>query len=151
MGQNSVVNPLFSQTQMVGMFGPKMSEGLVSRQHPHLGHGLQIRVGSPRLHKTTIYTRVGTTKAGTSKVMIQKHRAAPKNYEDKILHSSVDVIGDTRRWNDPVSISFPCQVCVPYAFGGACFPSRTRRLYITTCQQPPTPFSLLVQRRRSTR
>ena len=45
--------PLFSQTQMVGMFAHKMSEGLVSRQHPHLGHGLQIRVGSPRLNKTT--------------------------------------------------------------------------------------------------
>ena len=45
--------PLFSQTQMVGMFDHKMSEGLVSRQHPHLGHGLQIRVGSPRLNKTT--------------------------------------------------------------------------------------------------
>ena len=53
MGQSSVVNPLFSQTQMVGMFSLKMTEGLVSRQHPHLGHGLQIRVGSPRLNKTT--------------------------------------------------------------------------------------------------
>ena len=73
-------------------------------------------------------TRVGTNKVGPSKVMFQKHRAAPQNYEKEFLPSSVDVIGDIRRWNDPVSSSFPCQVCFRDAFGGACFPSGTHAL-----------------------
>ena len=75
-------------------------------------------------------TRVGTTKAGPSKVMF--HRAAPKNYEKEFLPFSVNVIGDFRRWNDPVSNSFPCQVCFRDAFGGACFPSGTHALMYAT-------------------
>ena len=50
----------------------------------------------------------------------------------KILPSSVDVIGDIRRWNDPVSNSFPCQICFRDAFGGACFPTGTHALIYAT-------------------
>ena len=48
--------------------------------------------------------------------------------------------GDIRRWNDPVSNSFPCQVCFRDAFGGACFPSGTHALMYATavCYNMPT-------------
>ena len=62
----------------------------------------------------------------------QKHRAAPQNYEKEFLPSSVDLIGDIRRWNDPVSNSFPCLICFRDAFGGACFPSGTHALMYAT-------------------
>ena len=51
----------------------------------------------------------------------------------KILPSSVDVIGDIRRWNDPVSNSFSYQVCFRDAFGGACFPVRDTRPDVRDC------------------